>query len=80
MRYASSPAAWPRSCRGLHLAYVTVTPNLRLEVSPRLKAEGEGGREYYAHHGAPLRFYPAEAASRSSRELLTWHNETKFQT
>jgi putative restriction endonuclease len=61
------------------LGYVTVTPELRLEVSPRLKAEWQNGREYYAYHGAPLRFHPAEAASRPSREFLTWHNETRFQ-
>jgi putative restriction endonuclease len=39
------------------LGYVTVTPNLCLEVSRRLRAEWENGREYYAHHGSPLRFH-----------------------
>jgi putative restriction endonuclease len=62
------------------LGYVTVTPDLKLEVSPRLKVEWQNGREYYAHHGAPLRFHPADSANRPSREFLTWHNETKFQT
>jgi putative restriction endonuclease len=62
------------------LGYVTVTPDLRLEVSPRLKSEWENGREYYAHHGASLRFHPVDAASRPSTEFLMWHNETKFQT
>jgi putative restriction endonuclease len=61
------------------LGYVTVTPNLRLEVSPRLKAEWENGREYYAHHGAPLRFHPADTASRPSGEFLKWHNEMVYQ-
>jgi putative restriction endonuclease len=62
------------------LGYVTVTPNLRLEVSPRLKAEWENGKEYYAHHGAPLRFHPADTANRPSSEFLMWHNEKRFQT
>ena len=62
------------------LAYVTVAPNLRLEVSRRLKAEWENGKEYYAHHGAPLRFHPADAANRPSSEFLMWHNEKRFQT
>jgi putative restriction endonuclease len=62
------------------LGYVTVTPNLRLEVSPRLKAEWENGKEYYAHHGAPLRFHPADAANRPNSEFLMWHNEKRFQT
>lgn len=62
------------------LGYVTVTPELRLEVSPRLKSEWQNGREYYAHHGETLRIHPADAASRPSREFLTWHNENRFQT
>jgi putative restriction endonuclease len=31
--------------------YVTVTPELKFEVSPRIKAEFENGRHYYALHG-----------------------------
>jgi putative restriction endonuclease len=61
------------------LGYVTVTPDLRLEVSPRLKSEWQNGREYYAHHGQPLRVQPSDAASRPSREFLAWHNENTFR-
>jgi putative restriction endonuclease len=48
------------------LGYLTVTPNLMLEVSPRLKTEWQNGREYYAHHGQPLRVQPADLASQPS--------------
>lgn len=61
------------------LGYVTVTPQLRLEVSPRLKAEWENGREYYAHHGRELAFAPSDAVSRPGREFLLWHNEHCFR-
>jgi putative restriction endonuclease len=61
------------------LGYVTVTPDLRLRVSPRLKAEWHNGPEYYAHHGEPLRFRPADPASLPSPEFLNWHNEVRFQ-
>jgi putative restriction endonuclease len=61
------------------LGYVTVTPDLRLEVSPRLRAEWQNGREYYAHHGQQLHVQPADLASRPSREFLTWHNENRFR-
>lgn len=61
------------------LGYVTVTPDLRLRVSPRLKAEWHNGREYYAYHGEPLRIHPADPASLPSSEFLRWHNEVKFQ-
>jgi putative restriction endonuclease len=61
------------------LGYVTVTPDLHLEVSPSLKAEWENGREYYAHHGKELRFRPSDARSLPNREFLTWHNENRFK-
>jgi putative restriction endonuclease len=60
------------------LGYVTVTPELKLEVSSRLKSEWQNGREYYAHHGQPLRVQPAELASLPSREFLSWHNDNIF--
>jgi putative restriction endonuclease len=62
------------------LGYVTITPDLKLRVSPRLKAEWQNGREYYAHQDEPLRFHPRDPASRPSPEFLKWHNESRFQT
>ncbi len=62
------------------LGYVTVTPELRLLVSPKLRAEWENGREYYAHHGKPLQAQPPDPANRPGEEFLQWHNENRFQT
>jgi putative restriction endonuclease len=62
------------------LGYLTVTPDLRLQVSPRLKADWKNGREYYVHDGESLRFHPTDLASRPSPEFLRWHNESRFQT
>jgi putative restriction endonuclease len=62
------------------LGYITITPDLRLEVSSRLKSEWQNGREYYAHHGQPLRSYPHDSSRRPSREFLEWHNESRFRT
>lgn len=61
------------------LGYVTVTTDLRLEVSPRLKAEWENGREYYTYHGKELRFRPVEPKSQPNREFLMWHNENRYR-
>jgi putative restriction endonuclease len=61
------------------LGYVTVTPELRLEVSARLKEEWHNGREYYAHHGKRLSFLPADSANLPSRDFLAWHNEHRFK-
>jgi putative restriction endonuclease len=61
------------------LGYVTITPELRLEVSPRLKEEWQNGREYYAHHGKELAFRPIEGPNQPSQEYLAWHNEHRFR-
>jgi len=58
--------------------YVTVTPDLRLEVSRRLREDFDNGRTYYPLHGAPVR-PPRLASHRPSAELLEWHNEAVFQ-
>jgi putative restriction endonuclease len=61
------------------LGYVTVTPELRLEVSARLREEWHNGREYYAHHGKPLTFLPVDSANLPGRDFLAWHNENRFK-
>lgn len=61
------------------LGYVTVTPELRLEVSARLREEWHNGREYYAHHGKRLEHLPMDAANLPGRDFLRWHNENRFE-
>ena len=61
------------------LGYVTVTPDLRLEVSGRLRSEWENGRAYYAHHGQELQIRPVSPTSLPSRQYLAWHNEQRFK-
>ncbi|HET7546223.1 MAG TPA: HNH endonuclease [Usitatibacter sp.] len=60
------------------LGYVTITPEHRLEVSPRLKEEWLNGREYYAYHGKELRYVPSEG-DRPSAEFLRWHNDNRYR-
>lgn len=62
------------------LGYVTVTPELKLEVSSRLREEWHNGREYYAYHGRELAFRPQVAADLPARAFLEWHNEHRFRT
>jgi len=59
--------------------YVTVTPDLRLEVSKRLKEDFSNGREYYAHHGKPLVNLPSESVARPDPAFLVWHNEKRYR-
>lgn len=54
--------------------YVTVTPEHRLEVSARLRADYQNGRSYYPLHGSRLR-PPVDARSQPDPLFLTYHNE-----
>ncbi len=58
--------------------YITVTRDLRLEVSARLREDYKNGRSYYPLHGASLQL-PIEASHRPERQFLEWHNEHTFR-
>lgn len=58
--------------------YITVTPELKLEVGRRLKDDFENGRSYYPLHGTDVRA-PRDVACRPSLTLLQWHNEAVFR-
>jgi len=58
--------------------YVTVTDDLRVEVSRRIKEEYENGREYYRYHGQPIVVKPRAPEERPSIDFLRWHNERVF--
>jgi putative restriction endonuclease len=57
--------------------YMTVSPDFRIEVSPRIHEEFDNGREYYALHGRPLTI-PENPAERPARDFLEWHNAKVF--
>jgi|SRR5581483_4378704 len=59
------------------LGYVTVTPDHIFEVSPRIRAEFENGRDYYAMHGKPL-LVPNRRDDRPDTAALDWHNTHRF--
>lgn len=64
--------------RLLDLGYITVTPDLRVEVSNRLRSEFENGRTYYPLHGALIEV-PSALSLRPDRNSLQWHNERVFR-
>lgn len=77
-----------RVCNGLLLrsdihrlfdvGYVTVTSDLKVEVSKQIKEEFENGREYYRYHGARLANPPDATGDRPSRAFIQWHNENVY--
>jgi putative restriction endonuclease len=58
--------------------YVTVTPDLRFEVSRRIREEFDNGKHYYALHGNKIEL-PANVSQRPNPIALTWHNEQRFR-
>ena len=57
--------------------YVTVTPELRFEVSRRIREEFDNGKHYYALHGQEIA-KPDNPKQLPDRAALAWHNEQRF--
>ncbi|MEO6307035.1 MAG: HNH endonuclease, partial [Nitrospiraceae bacterium] len=58
--------------------YLSVTPNLSVEVSKKIKEEFENGRDYYALDGRKLAVVPSTQKDRPSSQYLEWHNSNIF--
>lgn len=61
------------------MGLVTVTPDLRVEISNRIREEWFNGKAYYRLHGQRLASIPAAADARPSAAFLEWHNENRFR-
>lgn len=62
------------------IGMITVTPDYRVEVSPRIREDWFNGKAYYRLHGLPLTNLPESVAERPVSEFLQWHNDNRFQT
>lgn len=62
----------------LDRGYLTLTEDLRMEVSRRIKQDFDNGKQYYALHGRELRVLPRNPAIHPSAEFIQWHNENRF--
>lgn len=60
------------------LGYVTISPDLKFEVSKRIREEYENGRHYYALHGTDI-MLPDDVRRRPEPATLVWHNENRFK-
>jgi putative restriction endonuclease len=58
--------------------YLTVSDNLAIEVSPRIKKDFGNGRDYYAYHGKRLIEIPDDLQDRPCPSFLRWHREHVF--
>ncbi len=59
--------------------YVTVTPEHRVEVSPRLKLDYDNGHSYYPLRGSHVSL-PTAPEDAPGPDYLRWHNEQVYRT
>jgi putative restriction endonuclease len=62
------------------IGYLTITPDLHIEVSKKIKEVYENGHEYYAHHGCTLIVMPDDSRDRPCKDFLQWHNQNVFMS
>lgn len=60
------------------LGYVTVSPDMKFEVSKKIREEYENGRHYYALQGANVEL-PEQPDRHPDRSALNWHNKNRFK-
>ncbi len=61
------------------VGYLTVTNDLKVEVSQRIKEEFENGKEYYQYHGKDLLFLPSREMDRPNEKFIDWHNTNVYR-
>jgi putative restriction endonuclease len=54
--------------------YITITKDLKVEVSRKIKEEFENGRDYYKFHGNNLTNIPTRSSDKPSHQFIEWHN------
>lgn len=59
--------------------YLTITPELKVEVSRRIKEEYQNGKEYYKFHGGELHNLPNRIKDKPENRFIEWHNENVFK-
>lgn len=58
--------------------YVTITPELRFEVSPRIREEFSNGRHHHELHGQMIAV-PENPRLQPDSSALRWHNDEMFR-
>jgi putative restriction endonuclease len=58
---------------------VSITPDLRVKISPRIREEWFNGKVYYRLDNMPLSVVPLHPLSRPDPDRLEWHFQNRFQ-
>ena len=54
--------------------YITITKNLKVEVSRKIKEEFENGKDYYKLHGQSMLQLPEKTSDSPNATYIDWHN------
>jgi putative restriction endonuclease len=60
------------------VGYITITNDLRIEVSSRIKEEFQNGKEYYQYHGKNLLILPHRNIDKPNVKFIDWHNSNIY--
>ncbi len=55
--------------------YLTITSELKIEVSSRIREEFQNGKEYYQYHGKSLAVIPSKTSDLPDSNYIDWHNQ-----
>ena len=58
--------------------YITLTNDLQVEVSGRIREEFENGKEYYRFQGQKMLILPQQINQQPDPQYLTWHQNNVF--
>ena len=61
------------------MGYLTITNELKVEVSNRIKEEFQNGKEYYKYHGVNLSNLPSRDFDKPKDNFLEWHNTNVYK-
>lgn len=59
--------------------YLTITNDLKVEVSSRIKEEFQNGKEYYKYHGSDLLVVPNRKVDLPKETYIDWHNTNIYR-
>ncbi len=59
--------------------YMTLTTDLHIEMSQRIKDEFDNGKYYFTFHGKEIS-RPMQHFDQPARKFLEWHNEKVFKS
>lgn len=59
--------------------YLTITTDLKVEISKRIREEFENGKEYYKFHGEKIFNLPNRTQDKPGSKFIEWHNENIYK-